>query len=318
MTFDDLRTEYERLGIGERIYGIILGLAGAICRKYPEAVYNEGLAWDEHSVSDLAQDVAVNRLINEGQLDYIFSESRTIESVRRLITRQIKRELHHRRRITPIDRLLVRIEGLVEAGHVELVPGATPTYRSVGSGAIWSPITPLEESLAVAAATGIPILYSNPDATRESQIFTASALRQVLEAFFTVAPSLTEQELRRILEKLLTPWTPANLVRIEDHDEIQDQPMSAVLVLEISETARTWVDGLSDDECWVYYYRSMDLPDARTAARIGKSRSTVINLKKRVLERATAELLADLDPRHHLDAVRFAQEHCAHRLGEPL
>ncbi len=318
MTFDDLRAEYVQQGIGDLIYGLVIELSGAICRKYPEAVYNAGLAWDEHSVADLAQEVALNRLLGEGQLDYIFTEARNVESIRKLITRQIKRELHRRRPTTPIDRLLSRIEALVTSGDLERVPGATPTYRPIGSTAAWTPITPKQETDAANAAVGIPILYSRVDATRESQIYTTPALRQALAAFFTVAPVLTEQELRKILEKVLTPWTPTSLVPIETTHEIQDDPMSTTTLTEIEDAASAWVGRLSLEECWVYYYRSLDLPDGATAAKIGKSRPTVINIKQRVLESAGSELLAELDPRHHLDAVKLAQEHCARRLGEAL
>jgi hypothetical protein len=318
VTFDELRAEYEQRGIGDLIYGLVVDLSGAICRKYPESVYNSGLSWDQHSIADLAQEVVINRLIDEGQLDYIFTEARNTESVRRLITRQVKRELHRRRPATPIDRLLTRIEGLAASGDIEQVPGATPTYRPVGSTASWAPLTPRQETDAANAAAGIPILYSRIDATRESQIYTTPALRQALAAFFTVAPALSELDLRKILERVLTPWTPTSLVPIESSHEIQDDPMIDDSLTDIDEAAGTWVGRLSTEECWVYYLRSLDLPDSAAADRIGKSRTTVINIKQRVLESAGVELLADLDPRHHLDAVRLAQEHCARRLGEVL
>jgi hypothetical protein len=318
LTFDDLRAEYDENGIGELIYGLVVELGGAICRKYPEAIYNSGLTWDEDSVADLAQGVVINRFIDEGQLDYIFAEAKTVESVRRLITRQVKRELHRRRITTPIDRLLTRIGGLAAAGHLERIPGALVTYRAAGSSASWTPITPQQENDAAIAAIGIPIIYTRLDTTRESQIYTTPALTAALEAFFSVAPALTEQEIRKILEKLLTPWTPTSLVPIDDSREIQEDRMSDATITDIDEAANIWIGRLSDEECWVYLYRSLDLPDAAAAARIGKSRPTVINIKQRVLERAGAELLADLDPRHHLDAVKLAQEHCARRLGEAL
>lgn len=318
MTFEDLRAEYENHGIGDLLYGLLLDLAGAICRKYPEAVYNGGLSWDDHSVADLAQEVAVNRLLKEGQLDYIFAEARDVESVRRLLTRQVKRELHRRRQTTPIDRLLARIDGLVADGKLETVQGAIKTYRQIGSSASWVPLTPQQEIEAANAARGIPVLYSRLDSIRESQIYTPPALRQALEAFFSVAPVLTEKELRKILENLLTPWTPTSLIPIENSHEIQDDPMNKTSLADIDEAASNWVSGLTDEECWVYYYRSLDLPDGAAATRIGKSRPTVVNIKQRVLERAGTELLVDLDPVDHLDAVKLAQEHCARRLGEAL
>lgn len=318
MTFDDLRAEFDQQGIGDLIYGLVMELSGSICRNYPEAVYNGGLAWDGHSIADLAQEVIVNRLIDEGQIDYIFTEARNVESVRRLITRQVKRELHRRRQVTPIDRLLKRIDSLAESGDIERVPAAIPTYRAAGSSATWTAITPQQETEAANAAAGIPVLYSRLNTSRESQIYTTPALRQVLSAFFSVATALTDQEIRKILEKLLTPWTPASLVPIDPLFATQEDSMTDTSLPDIDEAANAWVARLSDEECWVYYYRSLDLSDSDASARIGKSRATVVNIKKRVLESAGVELLADLDSRHHLDAVKFAQEHCARRLGESL
>jgi hypothetical protein len=183
---------------------------------------------------------------------------------------------------------------------------------------MWAPITPQQEAQAVNAAAGIPILYSRLDATRESQIFTAKALKEAINAFFSVSPALTEQEIRRILERLLTPWTPASLVPIEDNYALEAEPMNTTAIADIDEAASQWVNELSDEECWVYYYRSLDIPDAVTAERIGKSRPTVVNIKQRVLASAGSKLLSEMAPQHHLDAVKCAQEHCARRLGESL
>ncbi len=318
MTLDEFHREHQQCVIGDLIYGLVVDLAGAVCRKYSEEVYNGGLTWDDQSVSDLAQDVVLHRLIDEGQLEYIVAEATTIESVRRLIVRQVKRELQKRRLRTPIDRLLNRIEALAVAGEIESVEGAVPMYRPVGSTATWVPISPQQETEAVNAAASVPVLYSRLDSSRESQVFTARTLKLALEAFFSVAPVLTRQEIRQILEKLLTPWTPAKLVDIEDPHEIPDDPMNSTALSEIDAVAEAWVGELSDDECWVYYLRSRDVPDGVAAAKIGKSRPTVINIKKRVFERAENEFLVKLDPQHHLDAVRFAQEHCARRLGDAL
>jgi hypothetical protein len=315
MTFIELRREYEKQRVGETIYGLVLELAGRVSRRYPARVYNGGLAWDEQSIGDLTQEVVLNHLLDEGQLDYIFAEATTLESVRRLLTRQVKRALHKRRPITVIDRLLKRIDALADKGSIERIGGAIPTYRLLGSVAEWSPIGSHHETAAVNAAAGIPVLYSRLDSSRESQVFTTPALETAVKAFFSVCPVLNEKELRRILEKLLTPWAPASLVPIEYSLETMDQPVIDIDISELDTAVSAWVKALTDEECWVYYYRSRDLPDSAAAARIGKSRATVINIKQRVLEKAS-QLLVDLDPRLHLDAVKLAQEHCALRLGE--
>lgn len=317
MTFDDLRREYDDVGVGDLIFGLVLELSGAICRRYPESIYNAGLSWGDETISDVAQEVVLNHLLDEGQLDYIFTEARSVESVRKLLTRQVKRALHKRRAITPIDRLLKRVAVLADSGRIERVDGPATVYRPLGSTVAWQPVTPQQENAAINAASGIPVLYSRLDTNRESQVFTTPSLEKALDAFFSACPALTEQELRQILEKLLTPWTPTSLVPIEDSYGTPDQPMiDTTTIAELDAATTAWVDGLTVEECTVYYFRSRDLPDGVAADRIGKSRATVINIKQRVLESAGKQLLADLEPRLHLDAVKLAQEHCARRLGE--
>ena len=318
MTFSELRREYEKHRVGETIYGLVLELAGRVSRKYPTQIYNGGLAWDEQSVGDLAQEVVLNHLLEEGQLDYIFAEATTLESVRRLLTRQVKRALHKRRPITVIDRLLKRIDALADKGSIERIAGVITTYRLLGSTAEWRPIDSHQVTAAVNAAIGIPVFYSRLDSSRESQIFTTPALESAVKAFFSVCTVLNEQELRRILEKLLTPWAPTSLVPIEDSFETMDHSVIVTDISELDDAASAWVNALTDEECWVYYYRSRDLPDGAAAERIGKSRATVINIKQRVHEKAKNQLVVDLDPRLHLDAVILAQEHCARRVGEFL
>jgi len=317
MTFDNLRHEYDEFGVGELIFGLVLELAGTICRRYPESTYNGGLTWDDETISDLAQEVVINHLLDEGQLDYIFTEARSVESVRKLLTRQVKRALRKRRPITPIDRLLKRVAALAAGGRIETVAGPATVYRPLGSTAVWQPITSQQEKAAINAASGIPVLYSRLDTNRESQVFTTPSLEKALDAFFSACPALTEQELRQIFEKLLTPWAPTSLVPIEDSYGTPEQPMiDTTTIAELDAAVTTWVDGLTVEECVVYYFRSRDLPDGVAADRIGKSRATVINIKQRVLESAGKQLLADLEPRLHVDAVKIAQEHCARRLGE--
>jgi len=318
MTFGELRQEYEQVVIGDLIFGIVLELTGLICRKYPELVYNHGLPWDEHSMSDLAQEVVLNQLLNEGQLDYIFAVASTVESVRRLMSRNVKRALHRRRTVTPIDRLVKRIAAMADAGRVERVPGTSTCYRPVGSTAEWAPITPQQETTAANAASHVPVLYSRRDAARESQIYTAPALDTVVAALFSVCPVLNEQDFHRIFQKILTPWAPTDLVPIEEEHEPTEERMIDVTIDDVDAAARIWVDSLTIEECVVYYYRSRDLPDAVAADRIKKSRPTVVNIKKRILESAGSRLLADLDSRLHLDAVKLAQEHCARRIGDSL
>ena len=75
MTFEDLRREYADDRIGEGIYKIVRDLASRIGRRYPESIYNSGMAWDNQSFDDLCQEVITNQLLGQKQIDYIFEQA---------------------------------------------------------------------------------------------------------------------------------------------------------------------------------------------------------------------------------------------------
>ena len=75
-------------------------------RRYRPAEYNRGAAWDDDSIEELAQETAVELLVGEGQIDYIFTVADSTEDVRRLLARNVKRALWRRRSSTVVDRLM--------------------------------------------------------------------------------------------------------------------------------------------------------------------------------------------------------------------
>ena len=107
--FSDLRREYETERIGPFIWALTVELAGMVGRRYRPAEYNRGAPWDDASVEELAQQTAVELLIGEGQIDYIFTVADGTEDVRRLLTRNVKRALWRRRSATVVDRLVGRV-----------------------------------------------------------------------------------------------------------------------------------------------------------------------------------------------------------------
>ncbi len=317
MNFTELRNEYLHVGIGDGIYGLVRELSSSLCRQYPIHVYNGGLAWSDETVDDLVQEVVLNHLLGEAQLDFIFDEATTVESVRRLLVRQIKRALSKRRPKTPIDRLLARVRKLADEGVVVRVDSGEVVYHLPGTAPFVAEMTTEAQLRAVAAAAAAPVLYSRVDSQRESQIFTKSTLITVLQAFFGVNPCLTERQLRILFENLLTPWTPASLVPIEGQNELAENGMNEMST-DLEDRVTAWTAELSDEECCVYYLRSRDVKDGAIAERIGKSRPTVINIKQRLFASARARLFEGVDERLHLQVVYRAQELCALRLGESL
>ena len=73
MTYQDLLDECNRDGIGSRFWNLLLEVASRVARRYPPEVYNNGEQWSVEAIQDLAQDVALDRLLHENQLEYVLS-----------------------------------------------------------------------------------------------------------------------------------------------------------------------------------------------------------------------------------------------------
>jgi hypothetical protein len=116
VAFADLRREYEREQIGPLLWQLLFDVCRRVARTYPPAFYNEGLPWSEDSFRDLAQDVTVRRLLEEGQLDYAFDVADDEDSLARVLALKVTRVLSHRRRRSVVDRLVTRIRKLAGAG----------------------------------------------------------------------------------------------------------------------------------------------------------------------------------------------------------
>ena len=311
MSFSDLRLEYEKQLIGSGIYEIVHELTGMIARKYPETIYNDGLSWDGQSIDDVCQEVVLNQLLGQNQIHYIFDNATSTESVRRLLTGQIKRALSARRKKSPIDRLLKRISDLAKDGQLELVGGAVPYFRVLGSLDTHLPLNAAQLNACIRGISPIPRLDSRLDTGRESMIYTPERLKTAIKTLFQVVPAVTEKELRSILEVLLTPWAPASLVPVEKdsipsrydtEDSIEEEQMMT--------SARSLANSLSHQQRIVLVLKSQSVADALVAAEVGVSRPTVADMKKTVLGRVGVELIADLPAERHERAMQFLLEEC--------
>jgi predicted XRE-type DNA-binding protein len=317
VTFSDLRREYSDQLIGEEIYEIIRELASKIARKYPEAIYNDGLSWDSQSIDDVCQEVVLNQLISQNQIHYIFDNATSTESVRRLLTGQVKRALVARRKKNPIDRLLKRISDLARDGVLEKVEGGISYYRLTGSQGQYQLLDEAKLNACVRVIAPIPRLESRLDTARETMVYTPDRLMAVIRALFGVVSAVSEKELRQILDVLLTPWAPATLVPVEKEslpsgsnaeDSIEEEQMITA--------AQSLANSLSHDQRVVLVLKSQNVSDAQVAAEVGVSRPTVADMKKSVLSRVGQELIRELPASRHERAMQYLLERCNALLEE--
>jgi len=311
MSFTDLCNEYEKELIGAGIYEIVRELSGKIAYKYSETTYNSGLSWDSQSIDDVCQEVVLNQLLGQKQIHYIFDNATSIESVRRLLTRQIKRALLMRRKKSPIDRLLKRIAGLSKDGDIELVMGGIPFYRLAESQHEYQPLEASQLNKCVRAISVVPRLHSRLDTGHESMIYTPERLKTVIEILFQTVPTVTEKDLRSILEILLTPWAPATLVPVEKEsipsgygaeESIEEEQMVTA--------ARTLADSFTHAQRVVLVLKSQNVADSIVASEVGVSRPTVADMKKTVLGRVGLELISGIPTDRHERAMQYLLEEC--------
>ena len=318
MTWEELQAEYYESRIGPKIWGLIRELTGSIAKRYPPRVYNDGAPWSDDGVDDLAQQVVLDRLLGEAQLEYLFDQATSIDSWRRLLTLQIRRTLAHRRRKTVVDRLLSRLRGIAR----------TPPFqtRTVGT-AIWisregadSPLVDLPDHQVWQLAGSlhdIPQLMASPRSSHTSMIYTTADLRLLLERVVEQVGVVSERDLARILEILLTSWLPTFL-QDPERDYPFDQP-SPETVAEATGTIsalRTFADGLSNEERWIVLSKSQGIADREIASRLGRSRPWVAERKQRVLQRLGTELMSQLDEEHHLPAMEKLLALISESLGD--
>jgi hypothetical protein len=311
VNFSELKLEYSEETIGPGLYGILHELSAMIARKYPESIYNDGLSWDSQAIDDICQETVLNQLLGQKQIHYIFDVATTTESVRRLLTAQIKRCLLSRRKKSPIDRLLKRITDFVLDGQIELVEAGVPYYRLPESQCEYQPLDAAQLDACVRAISAIPRLDSRLDTGRESMIYTPNRLKTFVETLFQNVEVVSEKELRNILEVLLTPWAPRTLVPIEKEyipsnyeaeDSIEEEQMVTA--------ARSLANSFTHVQRVVLILKSQNYADAIVASEIGVSRPTVADMKKSIFSRVGEMLVTDLPAEKHERAMQYLLEEC--------
>lgn len=324
ISFDDLRREHETETIGPLIWALTVELAGMVGRRYRPVQYNRGAAaWDEASVEELAQETAVDLLIGEGQIDYIFTVADTTEDVRRLLTRNVKRALWRRRSATVVDRLMERVRRAASQPPFSLQSEAGQRWITLAE----QPRAPrtlndAELRAAAAAAHRVPRLIEREDAERASMVYAPGALRELLHAVIGVTDGVFESDLAGILRILLTAWLPASLVSVEG-DDLADttsgvQPTGDGIDRQDMETAmRDLVESMTVDDLTVLVCKTQGLSDRAVAERLGRSRPWVAGRKDAVLGRADATFARVPQPLHDEAAARLL-ELASRALGESL
>ena len=312
MSYQDLLEECKRDGIGSRFWNLLLAVASRVARRYPPDVYNNGEQWSVEAIDDLAQDVALDRLLHEHQLEYVLSLATDEDSLSRLLAFQVRRVLNHRRSITVVDRLLIRIRQFDLAADFQLT--------GLGSDQFLAPLDGGRESASLSEAElrrgsmlvdSIPRLVSNPNAERESKVYNGSDLAELVRVLVHEFNGISLLDVRRILEITLTAWLPTILRdHEEDHVELATPELEAQRS-EMRTTINDFVTELSSAHRVVLLGKAQGLSDGELASRLDRSRPWLADRKHEVLEMVERSVISGLPSALHAEAARLLLDEAA-------
>ena len=318
MTLHELKAEYQSVRIGPRIWALVLEMTGAIAWRYPPRVYNHGEPWSDESVQDLAQQVVLDRLLGEAQLEYLFDQATSLESWRRLLSLQVRRTLAHRRRKTVVDRLLARVRRLARTPPLDTLTVGRMVWVS-GADFAGSLVDLSDSKIAHLANSvrDVPQLVASRRSSRSSMIYTTPDLRLLLERVLDEVGAVSERDLARVFEILLTSWLPTFLQDPEsDYPSAEPTPEAAAEDAQMRSAVETFARGLSEPERWILLAKSQGIADRDIAARLERSRPWVAQRKHGVLERLATDLMTQFDDDRHLPAMEELLARISLSLGE--
>lgn len=318
MRYEALREECERERIGPMLWALLVEVTGRVARKYPPHLYNDGETWSEEARADLAQEVALARLIEENQLEYVLatadrSSDDRYEVLARLLAFQVRRVLSHRRRKTVVDRLNSRIKSMIaDPGFQTVELGGDTAIALEDDPSTARQLSDDEVRRGASLIASIPRLPSRLDAERESKVYTADHLKEVLVTLAGELGPLFLGDIRRILDLTLTAWVPTLLRDHEDdHASTTTSPELELERAQMHTMITSLVSDLDTVHRIVLIGKSQDISDGDLAQRVGVSRPTLAKRKIEVLARVQAELIENLPTVLHDEAIRHLLEACA-------
>ena len=303
MTFEELKAEYEKSIIGEKIYALLTELSAVVAKKFPNLKFNNGSPWNAESIAELCQEIATEQLLGENQIHYIFREANNLDSVRALFVKQIKRGLNRRGFKSPVDRLITRVKSHAKNGEIEAVIQTKSPKYSFSARGVTVVAPPISERQIIDCANllrQVPIIYTRLDTSRETMIFSPENLLKALGLIFGQIGSVSEPDLHKIFENLLTPWTQTILyLDEEDYDTTKNPTAQGQERGAVFDEVRRFVNSLSNEEKIVLVHKSNDISDESVASIIKKSRPTVAKIKADSFHKVKNKFLSEVDLSNH-------------------
>lgn len=304
MSYRDLFEECERHGMGPLLWGLLVEVAGRVAGRYPPKVYSDTERWSEESIRDLAQDVALDRLIGENQLEYVLDQATDEDSLSRLLAFQVRRTLAGRRSITVVDRLLARVREFdLETIFRVTGLGAYQFISPRDSGREPASLSEADVRRGSVLIAPIPRIASRPDASRESKVYSGRNLMEVVRVLVREFDGISLHDLRRILEITLTAWLPT-ILQIDEEGHVEPSiPELEVERSEMSTLIGDFVTDLGSEHRTVLLGKAQGLADDDLATHMGRSRPWIADRKREVFEMVDSRVMSRLPSALHSEAA---------------
>jgi hypothetical protein len=157
----------------------------------------------------------------------------------------------------------------------------------------------------------IPRLVSNPNAERESKVYSGSDLVELVRVLVHEFNGVSLLDVRRILEFTLTAWLPTILRdHEEDHVELATPELEAQRS-EMRTLVNDFVTDLSSVQRVVLLGKAQGLSDGELASRLDRSRPWLADRKHEVLEMVERNVISGLPSALHAEAARLLLDEAA-------
>lgn len=304
MKYRELVLECERDGIGPLFWNLLIEVAGRVARSgYPPQAYGEA-SWANDAIENLAQDVALERLLAENQLEYVLDLATDLDSLSRLLAFQVKRVLSKRRAITVVDRLVARIRQIVESEYPVEAWGSDSFIWPLEGGRAAASLSDAELHRGALMIDSIPRLASSPEAERESKVYANGDLVELVGALVLEFNGISLRDIRKILEIVLTAWLPTILREYDEEYTDTSTPELEGQVLEMRTEISTFVEGLDPIHRAVLLGKAQGFSDGDLAGRLGRSRPWIADRKREALDLVEGGVIAGLPSELHSEATR--------------
>ena len=280
--WDALCSEHQQWRLGKLWLGLIRHVTRSVCVRYPGREYGASSpSWSEDDVDDLVSEVVLNRLLEQGQIEYIVSASASVGSARGLIGMHVKQVLAGRRVPTQADRVADRLWSAFQRSGEVVDGGQEVTVRP--SGSEWPAESgPYPVGEAVRILSGLPRL-PNRGVDRASPVYSSDTLDSAVRLIWESIPiPVTRTTVREICHQALTALIPA-LFQLDEglSGALQTLDLSPEEETLVRDAVSSLLDLLNPEQREIVASVGL-LKDAELADLLGVSRPTVIKRRQEV------------------------------------